>query len=282
MSAGRIGIESQAGPFFGACYVPSCDSTSPSAQRSPGHEAPRLASGWPSKGWVFIWSAGFHRALIGLRGSLPSRAGRQRKQESDEVRRDSPRKNSLRRNRWPQRPRSVFAVPPQDPEQARWFAQHLLAHEPRLRIWLQSRFSETTDVDDVIQDSYVRVLAARETRELQSPKAFFFATARNLMIERWRKRQIANVTYLGDLSDLPALEDGDDVSETVARRQEVELMIQAIQSLPKRCRQVMMLRNVYGLSQREIATELGISLRTVETQVAIGVKRCTRFGERFR
>ena len=36
-----------------ACHVSSCDSTSPSAQRSLGHDAPRLASGWPSEGRVF-------------------------------------------------------------------------------------------------------------------------------------------------------------------------------------------------------------------------------------
>ena len=73
-----------------------------------------------------------------------------------------------------------------------------------------------------------------------------------------------------------------DIPETIARNQEIELMTQAIQTLPDRCRQVLTLRNVYGLSHKEIAAQLGLSIRTVETQVAVGIKRCTRFMAKFR
>ena len=173
-------------------------------------------------------------------------------------------------------------MPPQDPEQTRWFAEHLHVQEPMLRAWLQSRFPQLTEVDDIVQESYARVLMVRGKQELRSPKAFFFATARNLAVGYFRKYKVANAEFLKGLDELAILEDGDDVSETVARNQEIEVMTQAIQSLPKRCRQVMTLRHVYGLSQKEIAAELGISLRTVEAQVTIGVKRCTRFGERYR
>ena len=70
------------------------------------------------------------------------------------------------------------------------------------------------------------------------------------------------------------------VAETVARNQEIELMTQAIHALPDRCRQVMTLRNVYGLPQKEIAAQLGISVRTVEAQMTIGIRRCTEFVRR--
>ena len=54
-------------------------------------------------------------------------------------------------------------------------------------------------------------------------------------------------------------------------------MTQAIQSLPERCRQVLTLRKIYGLSQRQIAQQLDISENTVETQVANGMRRCAAF-----
>jgi RNA polymerase sigma-70 factor (ECF subfamily) len=170
---------------------------------------------------------------------------------------------------------------PENPDSSRWFAEHLQPHEAMLRAWLQSRFPQLLDVDDVIQEAYARVLAARGRAEIHQPKAFFFATARNLALDYFHRRQIARIEPLGGLDELSVLDDGEDIAETVARNQEIELMTEAIQSLPDRCRQVMTLRYVYGLSQKDIASQLDISVRTVEAQVTLGTKRCTRF-VRFR
>lgn len=149
-----------------------------------------------------------------------------------------------------------------------------------LRAWLQSRFPQLTDLDDIVQEAYARVLAARSRMDVRQPKAFFFATARNLALDHFRRRQIARVEPLGGIDELSVLDEGENVAETVARNQEIELMTQAIQSLPDRCRQVMTLRHVYGLSQKAVAAQLGISVRTVEAQVTIGIKRCTEFVRR--
>jgi RNA polymerase sigma factor (sigma-70 family) len=77
------------------------------------------------------------------------------------------------------------------------------------------------------------------------------------------------------------LDDAAGIPETVARNQELELLTLAIQSLPQRCRQVLTLRRLYGLSQKEIAALLGISENTVEGQVTIGVRKCTEFLARY-
>ncbi|MBI4625966.1 MAG: sigma-70 family RNA polymerase sigma factor [Verrucomicrobia bacterium] len=164
--------------------------------------------------------------------------------------------------------------------EARWFAEEVQPHEPMLRAWLQSRFPQLTDLDDIVQEAYARVLAARSRMDVRQPKAFFFATARNLALDHFRRRQIARVEPLGGIDELSVLDEGENVAETVARNQEIELMTQAIQSLPDRCRQVMTLRHVYGLSQKAVAAQLGISVRTVEAQVTIGIKRCTEFVRR--
>ena len=60
-----------------------------------------------------------------------------------------------------------------------------------------------------------------------------------------------------------------------------EILTKAIQSLPDRCRQVLTLRKIYGLSQKEIAASLGIAEHTVEAQVATGMRRCAIFLARF-
>jgi len=64
---------------------------------------------------------------------------------------------------------------------------------------------------------------------------------------------------------------------SASRDEELGRLTRAIQALPERCRQVLTLRKIYGLSQREIATRLGLPESTVEAEVADGVRRCARF-----
>ncbi|PTX97676.1 sigma-70 family RNA polymerase sigma factor [Opitutus sp. ER46] len=169
---------------------------------------------------------------------------------------------------------------PEDPEQAGWFCQFLQPHEAMLRSWLKSRFPGA-DVDDIIQEAYVRVLAARATTPMDSPKAFLFATARNLALGRLRHERVAGQGGLAEIDADGILDDGADVSESVARAQELEILTQAIQSLPTRCRQIITLRKIYGLSQKEVAARLGIAEHTVEAQGTIGLRKIAEYFERL-
>lgn len=173
-------------------------------------------------------------------------------------------------------------MPPRDSEQSRWFEEHVQPHEAMLRAWLRSRFHSEADVDDVIQEAYVRLLRKREETEVVSAKAFLFAVARNLALDRLRHRQVSRTEPLAESEAWSVLEEGDGIPETIAHHQELELLTEAIQSLPDRCRQIFTLRKVYGLSQPEIAERLGVSENTVSAQLTIGVKKCMAFMLRCR
>ena len=164
---------------------------------------------------------------------------------------------------------------PFDPD--RWFHEEVLPHEPALRAWLRARYPMLHDIDDLVQESYSRVLRARSLAPIGSVKSFLFATARNLAFDHFRRKKISGTESLAEMDELSVSEDGPGVFETVSRQQELELLTQAIQSLPERCRQVLTLRKIYGLSQKQIAAELGITEHTVEAQVSNGVRRCAEF-----
>ena len=169
-----------------------------------------------------------------------------------------------------------------DPQSVRWFAEHVQPHEGMLRAWLQSRFPRESDVDDIVQEAYARVLQARATTAIESPKAFLFATARNLVLARLRRQQPVNGQYgLAEFDLESVLDETADVRQAVTRAQELELLTQAIQSLPTRCRQVLTLRKIYGLSQKEVAAQLGISENTVEAQGVIGLRKLSDYFERM-
>lgn len=160
---------------------------------------------------------------------------------------------------------------------AEWFSAHVQPHEAMLRAWLAHGFGPRLAIDDVVQEAFLRVLRARTTGELQSPKAFLFATARNLALDQLRRHHVSRTDSLVEADYSNVLDDSESIPENVARSQELALLTEAIQSLPDRCRQVMTLRLVYGLSQRVIGEKLGISDRTVAAQLAIGITKCTSF-----
>ena len=165
--------------------------------------------------------------------------------------------------------------PQSDPD--RWFAEHVQPHEAMLRAWLANSFGPRLAIDDVVQEAFLRVLRARSADELHAPKAFLFAIARNLALDQLRRHHVSRTDSLveADLSNV--LDDHASIPETVARNQELALLTEAVQSLPDRCRQVMTLRIVYGLTQCVIGEKLSISDRTVAAQLAIGTKKCTDF-----
>jgi RNA polymerase sigma factor (sigma-70 family) len=172
-------------------------------------------------------------------------------------------------------------MPPQESEQYRWFAEHLRPHEGMLRAWLRSRFSAQCEVDDIVQEAFSRVLQARETGSIFAPKAFLFATARNLALGRLRHLQVTGeANVLAENAAESVLDEYADVPHAVARAQELELLTQAIQSLPTRCRQIITLRKIYGLSQKEVAAQLGIAEHTVEAQGTIGLRKLAEYFER--
>lgn len=172
-----------------------------------------------------------------------------------------------------------FYMPPEFSDQRQWFSQHLQPHEPMLRAWLKSRFAEL-DLDDVIQEAYLRVFKANEERDIKAPKAFLFATARNIALNIVRASSVRRESDLARFEDLDILDEQQDIQETVARNQELEMLTVAIQSLPKKCRQIFTLCKVYGMAPKEIAVELEISLPTVYTQLAIGVEKCAEYVQR--
>lgn len=163
------------------------------------------------------------------------------------------------------------------PGQARWFAEEVQPHEPALRAYLQARFPSLADYDDIVQESYVRLLRAQAAGHVRYAKAFLFTTARNAALDLFRRRRVLPLDAVTDFKELSVLEEQPGVAERVDQQHELEVLADAVRALPDRCRQVIMLRYLDGLAYKEIAAQLGISPETVKVHMAKGMRRCAVF-----
>lgn len=164
-------------------------------------------------------------------------------------------------------------------EQARWFSEHVQPHEPALRAYLSKRFPALPDHDDLVQETYSRLLRVSDPSRLSHPKAFLFTTARNAAIDLFRRRRVQPLENLDDVIALPPLDEAPGVVESLERRHRGEALTEALRSLPERCREVMLLRYLDGCSGKEISERLDISLGTVKGHLLKGVRDCARFFE---
>jgi RNA polymerase sigma-70 factor (ECF subfamily) len=133
-------------------------------------------------------------------------------------------------------------------------------------------------VEDIVQETYVRVCQVENRDEIQYPRSFMLRTAQNLALDHLKKAETRLTVSLHDGSDdLPEFASHpDDTFERVAANQEFSHFCEAVRQLPLQCRKAFVLKKVYGYSQREIAAQLRISENTVEKHIATGLKRCAQ------
>jgi RNA polymerase sigma-70 factor (ECF subfamily) len=92
-------------------------------------------------------------------------------------------------------------------EHARWFTEEVQPHEPALRAYLQARFPTLGDHDDLVQETYARLLRAQGNGGVRYPKAFLFTAARNAAFDLFRRRGAKPTEAVTDLVELTVLED---------------------------------------------------------------------------
>jgi len=136
------------------------------------------------------------------------------------------------------------------------------------------------EIEDIVQETYVRVCQVEKPDEIMHPRSFLLKTARNLALDHIKRAETRlSVSMDEDMElELPELHGRhDDTYDRVAAKEEFGHFCEAVRQLPLQCRKAFVLKKVYGYSQKEIAASLGISESTVEKHIANGIKRCTLF-----
>lgn len=140
-----------------------------------------------------------------------------------------------------------------------------------------SRFCRSPqDVQDVVQDAYLQVYCAlRETGpDGHTPEALVYTTARNLAFSRLRHQRVVAAAAPAVSIGEKLRREQQTVDHQASDRQRLQQLLAAVSGLTPKCRDVFVLRMIEGLSQREIAERLQISVSTVEKHLARGLRQC--------
>ena len=146
-----------------------------------------------------------------------------------------------------------------------------------LKNFLKRFFSRSDDVEDMAQEAYLNAYRAEQERDIAEPKAFLFRIAKNLALNELNRKSQKMTDYIEDRVASVSLASTETVEEELEARQAVRLYCEAVDALPKRCRQVYLLRKVNGMRHKEIAEQLGITTGAVEKHLCNGVKSCRAY-----
>lgn len=145
-------------------------------------------------------------------------------------------------------------------------------HHGWLNTWLRCRLGNAADAADLAQDTFVRLLQRTERLELKAPRAFLRTIARGLVIDHWRREEIERA-YLETIAHLPEAQTPSAESRVLVLEL-LESIARMLEGLKPKVRKAFLLAQCEGLTHKQIAEQMGLSLRSVERYVADALYHC--------
>lgn len=133
------------------------------------------------------------------------------------------------------------------------------------------------EVDDIVQETWLRSYEAELKQEIQFEKTYMLKTARNLALNHISKASEKHNFSMEELDEQDAIFAGMQLERQVESKERFLHFCRATDHLSPEVKRVFLLKKVYELSQREIADYLQISESTVEKHVAKGLHQCANF-----
>ncbi len=147
-----------------------------------------------------------------------------------------------------------------------------MPHEPGLRGWLARRGIAEHDIDDIVQETYAKLVVLPSIDAIRDPRSYTYQVALSVHVTNLRKSNVIPIKVIPHFEQASIAAPDPSPEQVVGDRGELEQLARALAKLPERCRAVFMARRVEGLSHRETAQKLGISEKTVEKHMARGIR----------
>jgi len=146
-------------------------------------------------------------------------------------------------------------------------------HHAWLLDWLRKRLRHGDSAADLAHDTFIHILGKPERlQELRQPRAWLSTVAHGLLVDRVRRQRVERA-YLQAIAHLPQAEVPSPESQMILL-QTLARVDALLDGLRPKVRMAFLLSRLEGLSYKEIAERLAISLSSVEKYMASAIRHC--------
>jgi RNA polymerase sigma-70 factor (ECF subfamily) len=164
-----------------------------------------------------------------------------------------------------------------DPKKTALISWLFSKHRGRLRTFLGRRVRRQEDIEELVQEVYVRMLAVRDIENVRNPEGYLYTVAANLAKEHALRERVAQQSVDVDdpsvqehLAELPAFGTYIDAEARIKRLREV------LRELPPKCYAAVVMAHWYGMSYEAIAERLDVSPHMVKKYLSQALMHCRR------
>ncbi len=144
-----------------------------------------------------------------------------------------------------------------------------------------SRIVNSDDIDDIVQETFVRSYEAELKQEIKYVRSFMLKTAKNLALNHVNKWDNKYKDSLEDFTCSTVELTSQHFEDEFESKERFLQFCRATEKLSDSVRKTFILKKVYGFSQKEIAQYLNLSESTVEKHVAKGLLKCMQYMEQI-
>lgn len=142
--------------------------------------------------------------------------------------------------------------------------------------FLRQRLRVKEDAADVAQEAYIRMMQYEGSRQIQSPSSMLFRIAINVANDLGRSEQTRRASDQLPIDGLELASDLPSADREIAAEQDLELLYEAIEQLPPKCRHVFLLSRVQRMTYPQIAAHCSISVKMVEKHISHALAICMK------
>ncbi|WP_353171854.1 sigma-70 family RNA polymerase sigma factor [Acinetobacter rudis] len=147
------------------------------------------------------------------------------------------------------------------------------AHYSWLYYWLLKKMDGAAQAEDVLQDTFIKILRAGDTLNIQKPKSYLIKTATRIIIDQ-KRRKVIEQAYLEYLQLNGAQYDDTNPEQVIIAIETLDRIAMMLDGLPERVRKVFLARYLEGHQQMKIAEDFAISRRTVQLDLIKALQHC--------
>ncbi|WP_339669410.1 sigma-70 family RNA polymerase sigma factor [Dasania marina] len=153
------------------------------------------------------------------------------------------------------------------------------AQRDKLIGFLMAKGQNKEDAEDISQAAFIRVKPLLDRGELNTPSAYLYQTASNLLVDQLRKKRLHRNFINGEYDKLAAV-DSSELTDycaperILAAEKQLQALQQALSSLPINCSQALLWQRIKGYSYSEIAEAKKVSVSSIEKYIVQALKHC--------